>query len=153
MTETAHLLVGAAIASQTSNPVLALPLALMSHIALDMVPHWDTGTNWRSRPVVKTVLYTILDVAIGLTVSLALFINKAPLPYLLLVMFVSTLPDWLEGPYFLGWKFPPFSTIYKLQHIFHKKQQLPAGLVKQALVLILVLISILYLPTLTVFAK
>lgn len=153
MTETAHLLVGAAIASQTQNPFLASALALFSHFLLDVIPHWDTGTNWRNRPVIKTVVYTAADIIIGTVISVALFINKAPLPYLLLIMFMSTLPDWLEGPYFLGLKKAPFSTIYKLQHTFHKKQQLPGGLVKQALVLVLFLFSIMYLPNLSVFAK
>lgn len=38
---TCHLLVGAAIASKISNPILALPLAFLSHYFLDLIPHKD----------------------------------------------------------------------------------------------------------------
>lgn len=153
MTETAHLIVGAAIAATVPNPLLASVLALSSHIILDIVPHWDTGTNWRKRPVKKTALYTAIDIALGLGIGLALFGNRVPLPYLLSVMFLSTLPDWLEGPYFFGIKIPPFSTVYKIQHLFHKKKQLPWGLITQIAFIAIIVSAVFLAPSLTALAK
>jgi len=41
MLYTPHFLVGAAILKYIPNPVVGLPLALASHIALDLIPHND----------------------------------------------------------------------------------------------------------------
>lgn len=153
MTETAHLVLGAAIASHIPNPILASTFAITSHFILDMVPHWDTGTNWRKRSMKKTFLYTGIDLGLGIAISLALFAKTTPIPYLFFIMFLSTLPDWLEAPYFFGFKFPPFTFIYKFQHILHRKKQLPWGIITQFAFLALLLSSI-YLPiTLTALAK
>jgi len=35
-----HVLAGAAIGVTISNPVFAIPLALTSHIIMDLIPHW-----------------------------------------------------------------------------------------------------------------
>jgi len=43
MTLTAHALVGAALAASFSNPAIGIPLAVISHPILDMIPHWDFG--------------------------------------------------------------------------------------------------------------
>lgn len=153
MTETAHLVMGAAIASRVSNPILAAIFAVISHIILDIVPHWDTGTNWRNRPVKKTILYTAIDLGLGIAISFALFAKSTPLPYLLLVMFLSTLPDWLEAPYFFGYKIPPFSNIYRIQHALHKKKQLPWGLITQVAFLAVLLFVVVLGPQLTALAK
>jgi len=142
MTETAHLIMGAAIASRVPNPYLASIFALTSHLLLDIVPHWDTGTNWRNRSMKKTILYTAVDLGLGIAMSVVLFGNQVSLPYMLFIMFMSTLPDWLEGPYFFGFKIPPFSSIYRLQHIFHKKKNLPWGLITQIAFVAVLLFSI-----------
>lgn len=41
MLYTPHFLVGAAILKYVPNPVVGLPLALLSHVALDLIPHND----------------------------------------------------------------------------------------------------------------
>ncbi len=41
MLYTPHFLVGAAILKYLPNPYLGLPLALASHVVLDLLPHWD----------------------------------------------------------------------------------------------------------------
>src|SRR3989344_4848443 len=41
MLYTPHFLVGAAILKYVPNPVIGLPMAFLSHIALDMTPHND----------------------------------------------------------------------------------------------------------------
>jgi len=44
MLSTPHVLVGGAIGRHVRAPYLALPLALVSHFALDAIPHVDTVT-------------------------------------------------------------------------------------------------------------
>jgi len=39
-----HVLAGAAAASYASNPLTALPVGLVTHALLDMVPHHDYGS-------------------------------------------------------------------------------------------------------------
>lgn len=41
MLYTPHFLVGAAILKYFPNPVIGFPLALLSHVALDLIPHND----------------------------------------------------------------------------------------------------------------
>jgi len=38
---TPHIAVGIALGATLPNPVISVPLAFLSHFALDMVPHWD----------------------------------------------------------------------------------------------------------------
>lgn len=45
MTATNHALTGAVIALAIDKPLLAIPLALASHFALDALPHWDYAIN------------------------------------------------------------------------------------------------------------
>lgn len=39
MTATAHAIIGTVIAAKVGNPVLAVPIALASHIIADAIPH------------------------------------------------------------------------------------------------------------------
>lgn len=122
MTATAHSLVGAAIAVKIGNPALAVPLAFASNFLLDVVPHWDVGTHWHDRPLLKTFIFAAMDVFLGLGLALLLFSHSVNLYYLLAMIFVATIADWLESPYiFFGWKIPPFYQFYKFQSKFHKK--------------------------------
>lgn len=49
MTATNHALTGAVIALAINEPWLAIPLAFLSHFAIDAIPHWDYAIN-RKRP-------------------------------------------------------------------------------------------------------
>lgn len=44
MTATNHALTGAVIVAAVSNPVISLPLALLSHFVLDSLPHFGAHT-------------------------------------------------------------------------------------------------------------
>ena len=122
MTATAHSLVGACIAVKIGNPALAILIAFASNFLLDIVPHWDVGTHWHNRPLLKTFIYAGIDVFLGLGLSLLLFAHSVNLSYLLFLIFIATLADWLEAPYiFLKLKIPPFYQFYKIQSRFHKK--------------------------------
>jgi len=101
MIATAHALVAGAIASRVQNPYLAASLTLSSHFVMDSIPHWDFGTNWRSRPKWVTGAISIAETLLGITVAYFLFRQKVPAPILLTMIAISILPDWLETPYYI----------------------------------------------------
>jgi hypothetical protein len=106
--ETPHVIVGAAIAARVSNPFLAIPLAFLSHFALELVPHWNPHINTEIKThghITKEsmrVMYfdSFLALASGTFLSFA-----APSPHgpivSLIACFASVLPDVIEAPYFL----------------------------------------------------
>lgn len=108
MLETAHVTVGAAIATKVVNPALAIPLALGSHFVLEKVPHWNphlnTETEKYGRPTKKTTIIVIVDTTLAL--ASGLFIAAQALPNtthaltILLACLAASLPDIVEGPYF-----------------------------------------------------
>jgi len=134
MLDASHALIGASLAKLAPNPYLGLPLAFLSHILTDLIPHWDLHTRKTNRPKIKTITYSLTDAFIGYLVGYLLFSDSVPLLYLASMMFIAQLPDWLEAPYHVfDWHFPPFSSIKKLQSRlhFHSKLGLPWGLIIQ----------------------
>ncbi len=116
MTATAHALVGAAIATAVPNPVIGIPLALASHPLLDMIPHWDEGRGWRKKTKFHFLLEGMLDLSLAFFLSYALFGSHINIYYYFSAVIASLFLDLVQLPYwFLGWKFPPFSWVYKLQ--------------------------------------
>jgi hypothetical protein len=144
MTSTAHALVAGAIANRLGNPYLAVPLAFCSHFILDSIPHWDFGTNWRSRSKHATGIYAISDTLLGITVAYFAFAAKVPTLPLLAAIIVSVLPDWMEAPWYIFFashtKTQPSADagffekltyqIYK-ENRFHTKAQAPLGIFTQ----------------------
>jgi hypothetical protein len=99
MLSTPHLLVGAAIIKVVPDPLLGLPLAFLSHFALDSIPHWDGSPK---APFSKKLLGGIaVDYALGASLVLALTINySSPSQYIFwLGAFLATLPDFILGSY------------------------------------------------------
>lgn len=66
MLTTPHAVTGAAIATLVPNPVVAIPLAILSHYALDTVPHWQE-TLAPYTPTTKTWIRIPIDIALSLT--------------------------------------------------------------------------------------
>lgn len=144
MTSTAHALVAGAIASKFSDPVTAGSLALLSHYLMDSIPHWDFGTNWRTRAKKITGMFAIFETmfAIGVTYY---FYGDIPLFLLTTTVAASLLPDWLETPWYIFFahqkKHAPSTSatllekisyrIYKTQNLFHAKAQAPLGIITQ----------------------
>lgn len=112
MLSTPHIVTGIAIASKTTNPLLAIPLSFMSHFILDMVPHWNPHLNTEMRTygkiTNKSKTIIILDTVIGGAIVLvATLTAKSPEAAFLSFACASAaiLPDALEAPYFfLHWK-------------------------------------------------
>ncbi|MEK7543968.1 MAG: hypothetical protein AAB557_03810 [Patescibacteria group bacterium] len=145
MTATAHALVAGAIASRFSDPITASALAFGSHYVMDSIPHWDFGTNWRTRPKIQTGALAIADTLMAFTVAYILFAGKVGVVPVSIVISAALLPDWLETPWYIFfahqkkrepgpraslWERIAY-TIYKLPNMFHAKAQFPLGLFTQ----------------------
>ena len=88
MTSISHALIGAAIAAKIADPVIAGTLAFGTHFVCDAIPHWDLGTNWRSRPKRVTGVMAIGETLLALTLGYFLFAPYVPNQFTLLVAVV-----------------------------------------------------------------
>ncbi|MDO8451521.1 MAG: hypothetical protein Q7S76_01495 [bacterium] len=154
MTATAHALVAGAIAAKFIVPSLTIPLALASHYVMDIIPHWDFGTNWRKRSKRSTAAVAIADTILGITLAYFFFGAKVPPLTLALTVGASLLPDWIETPWYIFFarqnKTVPeksASTIerlcyrlYKLQNGCHTKATFPLGAITQIVTVIAILL-------------
>ncbi len=97
MLSTPHLLVGAAIVTTIPNPVISLPLAFLSHFALDSIPHWDGSP----RPPfgLKTTSWIIVDYLLGTSLVILLTAGLEDQILICLGAFLATLPDFILGTY------------------------------------------------------
>lgn len=149
MTATAHALIGASIAAKITNPIIGIPLAIASHFAADLVPHWDAGTNHKNKSLMRLKFEATLDVLLGVALVLLIFRSMAitnPV-YLFTMVIAAQLPDWLEAPSSMfGFKVPPFSWLDWLGHKLQSRMQLPWGLVTQVVTVGLLVIYAIY-PT------
>lgn len=138
MTASGHAVIGAVIASQIGDPVLAIPVALASHFAADLFPHWDTATHWRTKGKERLFSDTFIDlgVALFLVVALTSFVfTTTGILYTLFIVFFALLPDILTAPYlFFDLKTPPFNWPYKLQKKFDNRMDKPWGIIGQVAV-------------------
>lgn len=143
MTATSHAIVGTVIAAKVGNPYIAVPIALLSHVILDMIPHWDTATNGNGRRNLKTFINSMIDFVISLIVSFSIatvLFSQANLAYVFFMIIVAQLFDWLTAPYlFFGINFP-FIYVYRFQKIFDRKLASPWGVVTQVATVIGILV-------------
>jgi len=145
MTATAHALVAGAIARAVPNPYLAIPLAITSHFIMDAIPHWDMGTDWRTRSKTITGALAISETVLGITLAYFLFRGKVETPLLLSTIIASELPDWLEAPWYIFfanknkketskkagfWERLTYR-IYRRENMMHAKAGLPFGIITQ----------------------
>ena len=154
MTATAHALVAGAIVRAVPNPYLAIPLAITSHFIMDAVPHWDIGTDWRTRSKLATGALAIGETLLGITVAYFLFRGKVETPLLLSTIIASELPDWLEAPWYIFfatkkkqevgkkagfWKRLSYR-IYNRENSMHAKAGLPFGIITQVVTVLFFLV-------------
>lgn len=122
MTATAHALVGGAIAAAIPDPAIGISLSFISHPFLDMIPHWDFGIGWRGKNKFTLFLESSLDLVLGIALAYFLFGNSVNLVYFFGCILASESWDIMTMPYLLfNWQFPPFSTVYKIQHSLQRK--------------------------------
>jgi len=142
MTASGHAVVGAAIATLISNPVVSLPVALVSHFVCDKVPHWDVMTD-KNKTKTQILFQSTLDVLLGFALVGLIFIYFLQVSnptIVLLGAFAAQLPDWLELPYFVfGKHYPVFYENYRIQKWVHdiwfdSRLKAPWGIVTQIVV-------------------
>ncbi|OGD87899.1 hypothetical protein A3A54_01315 [Candidatus Curtissbacteria bacterium RIFCSPLOWO2_01_FULL_39_62] len=140
MTATAHALIGASIALKVTNPLLGIPIAILSHFIADLIPHWDAGTNHKKKSLTRLKMEAAADVLLGFLLAYLIFWKFVDPEYLFVMIIAAQLPDWLEAPsWMFGFKVPPFSWLDWLGHKLQSRMQLPWGLVIQIVVVGLII--------------
>jgi hypothetical protein len=96
MTGLNHAATGALVAAAINKPALALPAALLSHFAADIIPHW----NYRLSPrIARRQVVMLADLALSLALLLVLALTVDASPYLVIIGgLLGILPDtmWLR---------------------------------------------------------
>ena len=135
MTATAHALIGASIALKVTNPLLGIPIAILSHFIADLIPHWDAGTNHKKKSLTRLKIEAAADVLLGFALTFLIFWRLVPTDYLFIMIIAAQLPDWLEAPsWMFNIKVPPFTWLDWLGHKLQSRMQLPWGLVTQVVI-------------------
>lgn len=144
MTATGHALIGTIIAAKVGNPALAIPIAIGSHFLADALPHWDTGTNRKTKSRKTFLAESAFDVLLGFVLSWLLIVWVFPttnVPYAFLIIIMAQLPDWLTAPYtFFNMNFFPFSNVYHFQKKFDNRLDGPWGVINQVAVVLTLII-------------
>ncbi|MGB4759046.1 MAG: hypothetical protein WBP26_03230 [Candidatus Saccharimonadales bacterium] len=98
-----HALGGAVIGLTVSNPAIAVPLAFMSHFALDTIPHFDWPGNEAARIGRKAFHYQLVgDAILCFLLVVFLFMSKPKDWFIVAVCaFAATAPDLLWIPKFI----------------------------------------------------
>ena len=145
MTATGHALIGTAIAVSIPNPVIAIPLAILSHIAADAFPHWDTGWKRKDKSFTRFFAESLLDLALSFILPFFIvyfFFPETSYMYLYTMVISAQLLDWLTAPYiFLNLKFFPFNLPYKFQLMFDNPIGPPWGVIGQVAVVVSLLVG------------
>ncbi len=96
MTGLNHAVTGALVAAVINKPLVALPAALASHFAADVIPHW----NYYLRPhIARRQVIMMADLALSLALLLILALTVDANPYLVFMGgLLGVLPDtmWLR---------------------------------------------------------
>lgn len=121
MLSIAHGPTGAFIAKTIPNPLVSLPLILLSHYLEDRIPHWDVGQGITNAGKSKTLSFLqelIVDLPLSILLTYLLF--QAGNPFNSTIWFgwfLGLLPDFIEFPrLFLNKHFK----FLELHHRFHK---------------------------------
>jgi len=148
MLATPHTLMGVLIATKVTNPLLAFPLALLSHFVLDLTPHWDFFTFRKKITTsikIKVVLDFLVALSCGLFFTARALPNRAQAANIFFSCFLANLPDGLEAPYiFLGKEWPFIMRVIKFQSEHHARLRFPWGLLTQ-LILVTACLTLLAL--------
>lgn len=151
MLSISHAVTGAFIAVKIGNPVLSIPLILLSHYLADAVPHWDAGTGLGNGSKTRSmaIKHGIIDLALAGILVLIMFPTAIPLIRESRIMiqdysplwgaFFALLPDFLESPRnFLRYEPAWLRPINRFHHSFHHSiPRILDGLAPQFLLLVI----------------
>lgn len=121
MTSTNHALTGAFLAVSIKNPEVVLPLAVLSHFIVDMVPHWNHKVSKKNERPVNTaefLLTSFLILALALTIDVSSWL-------LLGSIFLAIAPDLMWLPEIWRGKLPDMSgdsILHRLRRLHQKIQ-------------------------------
>ena len=142
MTATNHAVTGVLVAAAINRPAIALPAALLSHFAIDEIPHWDHAF--------KNQLYSkisyIVDIFLAVAIMVVMMLTLKTSAYLVLGAGVlGMLPDLMWITEFNGPRLAKErnkNTWNKIRWFFHIVQwsETPKGFFVEAIWLILTLI-------------
>jgi hypothetical protein len=121
MTGLNHAATGALVAVAVRQPVLALPLALAAHFAVDAIPHWNYAVIGRLREVIMRA-----DLVLSLALLVALALVLASPGWLVVACgLLCMAPDAMWLPEILQGKPPVIhrSTMVGRMREFHRKVQ------------------------------
>ncbi|OGD62545.1 hypothetical protein A2160_05870 [Candidatus Beckwithbacteria bacterium RBG_13_42_9] len=136
MLTTPHVLLGIFLVTKLP-PVIGLPLALISHFAIDfLIPHWNphlfTEIKKAGHLSQKTLMVIAVDGFLAV-VAVGLFsFNPQFSIFPALAAVLATLPDWVEIPYyFLGFKNKTLIKYVTFEHNHQAKAEFFWGMVTQ----------------------
>ncbi len=101
MTATNHVLTGIVIASTIHAPLIALPLALVSHFVLDAIPHFANQFIGFSDFKFKLILGTDIYIA-GMCLLMVFFLHPARMWIILFGGILAASPDLMWLPDFVA---------------------------------------------------
>jgi len=153
MLELPHTTIGAMIATKIPNPLISIPLAFLSHLPLDLTPHWNpslyTETKKYGKPTKKSTQLVIIDTLLSLGVGF--FLASRVMPNInhaitiILTCFAAVILDVIEGFYFfLGIRTKFLENLINFQRRYQRRVSVIPGLLIQGLVITLALLVIFY---------
>lgn len=121
MTATNHFITGALVATSIQKPILALPLAFLSHFALDALPHFG-DSNYRNKLKFFYRVWAIDFIVLMAILIWTLF--NAPI-WISFAGFIATSPDlvWVYRFYVMERLGKKQKTIKNWFNNFHAKIQ------------------------------
>ncbi|HAI22758.1 TPA: hypothetical protein DCP77_03510 [Candidatus Collierbacteria bacterium] len=146
MLSIAHGATGAFIASKIPNPLISIPLVLLSHYIEDRIPHWDVGQGLTAKKKSrKAAFLQELFFDFPLSIIIVYFIFQAGHPFdwrVWMGWFVGLTPDFLEFPYlFMDARFFPIKQLAAFHGLVHRSTPHKLwGLLPQLLVILLVIL-------------
>lgn len=152
MTATGHAVIGVAIAAVIPNPIIAIPVAIASHVAADLFPHWDAGTNRKDKSKDRFMGEAIADVLLSIIITFLLVVYIFPqtnLLYAYVIVFASQFLDWAMAPYLFFHITKPsiFEKVYRFQKKTNNRLDKPWGVIGQVAVLVLIVVIASFLTT------
>jgi len=152
MTLTTHLSVGAAIGTATGNPALGFFAGLVSHFAMDALPHFDAGSLGGDSDNIfknrKASIFVSIDIFLGIFLIIILFCRNNNLGIFWPIL-GATLPDIIDdSPFWSKYirKVFPLNYLHKIhekvQFTVTVKKNFWLGILTQ---LILIAASLIYI--------
>ncbi len=122
MTATNHVLTGVLIVSVIHNPLIALPLALLSHFALDALPHYGNPLVGTGTTKFNLILGTDIYLALA-CFGLLILLQPAHLWLLVLGGVLAASPDLMWLPDFTAALRHAVKPVYGSIRQFHARIQ------------------------------